>query len=34
MHPWEENVRELKNILERTLVLAHEGALRVEHFKF
>ena len=32
--PWRGNVRELENVIERGVLLADNGALQVEHFKF
>ncbi len=32
--PWRGNVRELENVIERGVLLADNGPLQVEHFKF
>ncbi len=32
--PWRGNVRELENVIERGVLLADNGSLEVEHFKF
>ncbi len=32
--PWRGNVRELENVIERGVLLADNGSLQVEHFKF
>ena len=32
--PWRGNVRELENVIERGVLLADNGPLKVEHFKF
>ena len=32
-YPWKGNVRELKNLLERALFLAHGNPLSIEHFR-
>ena len=30
-HPWPGNVRELRNVIERAVILAHEGPVRTDH---
>ncbi len=32
-YPWPGNIRELKNAIERAIVLTEDGVLRLEHFK-
>ena len=33
-HPWKGNIRELKNVVERSLILADEGELQTQHLPF
>ncbi len=32
-HSWPGNVRELRNVMERAIILAHEGPVRIDHLR-
>jgi DNA-binding NtrC family response regulator len=32
-HSWPGNVRELRNVIERAVIMAHEGSIRIQHLR-